>query len=228
MATRFYFDPTSSPAVSPPFDGAWEQTGSAIRGKLVQSTLAHTRVALADTTVSTVITTTQDYLVAQFTSDPLPAISWVSSPAALAAMRVVVRVLESVATVNATLSILLKVVSQDGQTSRGNLFANFNLDTEWATTAATRIANQSHVAMVTLGGDRLVLEIGAELTAPTTAGSVTMRFGFNAASDFALTTALTTDLNPWLEVGETIGATTNNNYQQFKVGDGMSTSEKIK
>ncbi len=230
MATRFYFDTSTSPPVNPPFDGGWEQTGSTIRGKLAQKNLLTTATALADTTVTTAITTSQDYLIAQFTSEPLPATGWLSSPAAAAAMTLVVRVSESVATVNAVLAILLKVVSQDGQTSRGNLFANFAVDTEWAVAGsdATRIANQSHIAMITQGGDRLVLEIGAHLASPSTSGSVTMRFGMSAASDFALTSGLTTDLNPWLEVGETLRATRANNYQFIKVGDGMSVSERIR
>jgi hypothetical protein len=55
-----------------------------------------------------------------------------------------------------------------------------------------------------------------------------MRQGNSAASDFALTAALTTDLNPWMEFSTDIFGTKLNNYQSARVGDGMSGAERIR
>jgi hypothetical protein len=112
---------------------------------------------------------------------------------------------------------------------RGTLFSNFLLDTEFATTTATRIiAATALTALTTQPGDRLVLELGAHAIAPTVAGSYTMRFGNSNAADFALTSALTTDLNPWMELSQDLYGTPLNNYQHVKVESGMSTAEKIR
>lgn len=127
------------------------------------------------------------------------------------------------------LAIVVKVVSQDGAVVRGTLFSNFNQDTEFATTQSTRIVNaQSVTNVITQPGDRIVLEVGGHAAAPTAATTYTMRQGDNNAADFALTSALTTDLNPWLEFSQNIYSTDTNNYQQVKVGDGLSTGEKIR
>lgn len=227
-ATRFYLpaEGSGAPNISPAFDAGWEQTGQATRLKLLYKPKLTTLSALADTGTRTVpITTTQDILCNQFISDGIPA-QRIGTDCTFSA---VIRVLESAATANVTLAIVVRVVSSDGATVKGTLFSTFNVDTEFATTAATRIQVASAVtALTTAVGDRIVVEIGGHAAAPTAATTYTMRQGTNAATDFALTTALTTDLNPWVEFSQDLFGTGMNDYQFIKVGDGMSTGERIR
>jgi len=77
-------------------------------------------------------------------------------------------------------------------------------------------------------GDRLVVEVGGHAAGPSAGGSYTMRFGNNAASDFALTSALTTDLNPWVEISQTLHEDRFTNYQSIRADDGISVGERIR
>lgn len=229
MATRFYFpaEGSGTPPVSPAFDAGWELTTGATRLVLQRTTGLTTVSTLADDTTRTVpITTTQDILCNQFVSAPMSG-----SIAFDASMTVssVIRVLASATTENCTLAFVVKIVSNDGGTVRGTLFSTFSTGATFAATAATRILAASALTAVTSQvGDRLVVELGAHAAAPSTAGTYTMRQGNSAATDFALTSALTTDLNPWLEISANIFALREQNYLNVKVGDGMSTTERIR
>ncbi len=226
MPTRFYMPAEGSgvPNISPAFDAGWEQTGQATRLKLLRKTTLSSLSTLANTGTRTVpITTTQDILCDQFVSDPIPAQRIIGT------FSYVSRVLESALSANVVLDLVLRVCSQDGTVIRGTLFSVFNVDTEWPTTAATRIQGAIAVTpLTTQPGDRLVLEVGGRPIAPSAATTYTMRFGNSASTDFALTTALTTDLNPWMELSQDIWDADTNNYQFVRVGDGMSTSERIR
>lgn len=226
-ATRFYLpaEGTGVPAISPAFDAGWEQTGQATRLKLLNKRSLAALSALADTGTRTVpITTTQDILCNQFVSDPIPS----QRIDASCLVSLVIRVLESALTANVTLAAVIRVVDAAG-VSRGTLFSTFNADTEFAATAATRIVAQSAVTPITTqAGDRVVVEIGGHAAGPTAATTYTMRQGSNAASDFALTTALTTDLNPWVEFSADLFGNMPQNYQSVRAGDGMSVSERVR
>lgn len=227
-ATRFYFpaEGSGAPNISPAFDAGWEQTGQATRLKLLYKKTLSVLSTLADTGTRTVpITTTQDILCNQFVSDPIPAQRIDTS----CLFSLVIRVVESNIAANVTLAIVVRVVSNDGGTVRGTLFSTFNVDTEFPTTAATRIQTQSAVtAVTTQPGDRIVVEIGGHAAAPSSGQTYTMRQGNSNASDFALTTALTTDLNPWCEFSKDLFNVDVQSYKNVKVGDGMSTGEKIR
>ncbi len=233
MATRFYLTNSGAAAVNPSFDPGWEQTGEADRVLMLPKARTVTLQALADSTTITVpITTTQDILCRQFVSDPLQAGVLIDAKVLFS---LVVRAFESATTANVTLAVVAKAVSQDGGTLRGTLFSNFNQDTEWAVSAsaATRIVAQTAVTSVTTQpGDRLVIEVGGHAAAPSAGGSYNMRFGNNAATDFALTTALTTDLNPWCEFSVDLFGTGMNDFQQASARDGntgiISVSERAR
>jgi hypothetical protein len=227
-ATRFYFpaEGSGTPNISPTFDAGWEQTGQATRLKLLYKKNLSSLSTLADNGTRTVpITTTQDILCNQFVSDPIPP-QQIDTSCTLSS---VIRVLASATTENCTLAFVVKVVSQDGGTVRGTLLSNFTTGASFVATAATRILSATPVtAVTTQPGDRLVVELGAHAAAPSTSGTYTMRQGDSAATDFALTSALTTDLNPWIEFSTDLFATPLNNYQFVKVGDGISVGEKIR
>lgn len=226
MATRFYLpaEGSGAAAISPAFDAGWEQTAQGTRLKLLRKTGLSALSTLADTGTRTVpITTTQDILCNQWVSDEIPSQRFIGT------VSYVGRVLESALTANITLALVVRVVNTD-LTVRGTLFSTFSVDTEFAATAATRIQAASAVtALTTLPGDRLVIEVGGHATGPTAATTYTMRFGNSAATDFALTTALTTDLNPWIEFSQNIWSTDSNNFQSLKGGGSViSFSERIR
>lgn len=186
------------------------------------------QTTLTDSTAITVpITTTQQILCAQFVSNQ------VFMPARLdssVTFSMVLRGLESATTANVVLAYVLRAFTADGSTSLGTLASSMvNSGTEFVATAATRIFSNIALTNTIVGQPwRLVIDIGGHAQAPTAAGTYTYRFGNSAASDFALTSALTTDLNPWLELSTNLRAVQFNNYQGIKVSDGMSTSEKIR
>lgn len=228
MATRFYFpaEGAGAPTLSPAFDAGWEQTGQATRLNLVRKGLTSAASALANTGTRTVpITTTQDILCNQFVSEPF------TRPVLMDAgvrFSLVIRVLESAGTANVTLACVVRLVDSGG-TSRGTLFSTFSTGTEFPTTAATRIVSATAItSILTNPGDCIVVEIGGNAAAPTAGTTYTMRQGYSATSDFALTAALTTDLNPWCEFSTDLFGTTLNNYQSARASDGMSVGERIR
>lgn len=223
MATRFYFDPTNTPSISPAFDASFEQTGTAVRRKLIYKPTVSALIALANSAAFTIpITTTQDILGVQFVSDALPAQTINSSNL----FTLVMGVLESALTANASLAVVVRIVSDNG-TARGTLFSVYGTGLEYAVARETRIVSASALTALTiLSGNRLVVEVGVRATAPSAATTFTLRLGNNAASDFALTAALTTDLNPWCEFSENLYPTVPNNSQNVTAGNGMSVSEK--
>jgi hypothetical protein len=176
------------------------------------------------------ITTTQDILCFQFVSNQ------VFKPVKLDAsvlLSIVIRASESSTNANVVLAYSLRAFTADGLTSLGTLASSFaNTGTEFGTTAATRIFGSATTIALTATQLsehwRLVLDIGAHAEAPAAAATYLMRAGCSAASDFALTSALTTDLNPWLELSFNLNATRFNNSQHPRVGSGMSVTEKTR
>lgn len=226
MPTRFYFHASGAIATpsNPAFDAGWEQTGQAVRLPMDLKSRHGPQTALTNSSAVTVpITTTQQILCYQFVSNH------VFRPVVLDAsvlFSMVIRGLENATTNNVFLAYVLKAVSADGATSLGTLASSLtNAGTEFVATAATRIFGNgtSTVALTATTISelwRLVLEVGGHAQAPSAAGSYTYRVGTNAASDFARTSALTTDLNPWCELSAELNASTVRNYQDIFAGRG--------
>lgn len=222
MPTRFYLLDSGAAAVSPQYDSNWEQQGQMDRVALVRKNLVTTVTTLADKTITVPITTTQDIGSRQYVSEPLPA-TRINGTFAL-----VVRCRETANTANAHIAISLRVCSNDGGTFRGTLYSVFATATEFGTTASTRIIN--NVALTeqfAQFGDRLVLEIGVRASGPTAAQSAIHRFGNSAASDFALTSGLTTDLNPWCEFSMDLWPTLPESYKAVR-SSGLWVSERVR
>lgn len=225
MATRFYFDATNAPAVSPAFNSNWEQTGQALRRRLLSKATNYASTTLTNNTVTIPITTTQDILAYQLVSDPL-------GPTNLGGLfYIVIRCAESATTANAHLAYALRILRADG-TTFVEVASSFATSTEFATTAATRLIGNAtstiSIANTTIlqAGDRLILELGIRASAPTAATTGTLRVGTSAASDFAFTSGLTTDLNPWCQFTADIGFPHRiNNHQHAKTGGGMSAGD---
>lgn len=226
MATRFYFpaEGSGAPSLSPSFDAGWEQNGQGTRLNLVRKSQTTFESALANTGTRTVpITTTQDILLNQFVSTAIP-VQTIAGTVSL-----VIGCLESAATANVTLAVVVKVVDSGGA-ARGTLFSVFGTDTELATTRRTRIVSAGAISsLTTQAGDCLVVELGCHAAAPTAGTTYTFRQGYSGTqADFALTTALSTDLNPWVEFSQDLWPVLPNNYQGAKGGDGLSFGERIR
>jgi hypothetical protein len=227
MPTRFYFDSVTTPAISPAFDSNWEQTGQAVRRRLQYKQTVSVLSALTDFSVTIPITTTQDILVAQFISEPL---GYNILMDARTFSMVVGKCGENATTNNAHLAFSLRVLSNDGSVSRGTLRSSFTTISEFPliASAATRIIAAAAITPVTTQiGDRICLEVGVRANSPTAAGTGQMRFGTAGGSDFALTTALTTDLNGWCEFEQNIFNVDNENYKSIKSTSGW-VNERIR
>lgn len=192
MATRFYFSSTGIPSTSPAFSASWEQTGQAVRRTMSTTT---TGSALTDFSVTVPITTTQDILAVQFVSLPLAAQSFSG-----ASLTIIARCQEAAVGADAFFEFQVRTYrpsTGDFQSLRTII----TTATEFGTTASTRgPASTYGLSAVTVeDGDLLVVEVGVNADAPSATSSALIRFGDDAGSDFAFTTGLTTDLNPWVE-----------------------------
>lgn len=230
MATRFYFAASGTSKLnSLTADAGWEQTGSIVRRPMYRKGNVPVLTALTDSAAITIpITTTQQIAAWQMCSDDvfLPFIFTTTYTFSL-----VIRCSENATTNNAFLAYSLRAVTADGRVL-GTLTSSLaNTGTEYAVTAsaATRIFSAVALSSLTCTEPfRMVLEIGSHAQAPSAAGSFIQRVGNNAASDFALTSALTTDLNPWMELSCDLLATpAGNNYQHAR-GAGLSFSERTR
>jgi hypothetical protein len=227
MASRFYFHSSGAIATpnNPGFDANWEQTGQATRLPMDLKTRQGPQTALTNSSNITVpITTTQDILCYQFTSNQI------FKPAKLDAsttFSLVFRTLESATTANCFLAYSLRAFDVRGSASLGTLASVFTGGTEYAAAAQTRIISATAITATQIDQlFRLVLEIGSHAAAPTAATTYTLRTGDNAASDFALTSGLTTDLNSWFELSRNLNATGFQNY--MSAGGEGSVAEKFR
>lgn len=217
MATRFYLpaEGSGTPAVSPAFDATtFNLTSSAVRLQLIEKTGVSALTTLAASATKTIpVTTSQNIMGWQYVSGPIPAQRIIGTASFVCGFT------ESSLNANANLCVVLRVVSQDGGTARGTLLASTNQGTEFATTISTRIINAAALtALTTQPGDRLVFELGVTAAAPAlTPTTFTGTLGDNNASDYALTAALTTTLNPWLELSQNIWDTAINQTQLWAV-----------
>ena len=232
MPTRFYFGSVATPAVSPPFNVAWEQTGQAVRRKLFYKPTIATQEALTTFTVTVPNTTSQDILVAQLVSDPFPTPVRLRSVSGVDAYfwLVVSKCLESDSLCNAYFAFHARVVSNDGQTDRFTIASSFGFTGyEFsASTASSKAHNTTTAAGTIQSNDRVVVELGVSPVSPTAAGTAQFRLGFASATDQLLSQTETADLASWCEFGQILFGQNLNNYQSIKVGDGMSTGERIR
>lgn len=233
--STFHFPSSGAAAVSPSFTlvgTAWGDTSQADRVRLEHKLFESVSTALTDKTVTVANAFTGNILVRQFVSDPYIRATEFSglSSSGTNTHTGVIRCSESVLTVNAFTVAKTYLVSPDGTVGLllNDLLSRdieFTVDGSPSTrlffnTAATNSTNQ-------LPGSRLVVEMGVKITASTTSGTATMRFGNPAGTaDFAQATGLTTDLCPWFGLSRNIFNLDNFNYKSVRVGDGMSVSER--
>lgn len=211
MATRFYLPDTGTPAITPTISTGWNQIASATNfpTDTVKTNTAHAAGAARTKDSTTANTNRLDrrYIsTKQLTAQTIAAGTYSA----------VIRGLESAATADAWLQIIIRVVSADGTTERGQIHAGSTAtaesstagaeNQEFTTSSQTRIKNAiTTTSVVAQAGDRIQIDIGARFNGTTTTHTVTYRWGdATAAGDFALTAGLTTDESPWVELSENL------------------------
>ncbi len=201
MATRLYLQSTGTAPFDPArADGGWERN----HGSYAARNMSTSKANSALTTVSGVFggTTTSQTRYHTFVSDTLDAAQTISGTFSL----VVGKCAETTTSGDAHLAYALRVVTGSG-THRATLATVMATSTEFPliASAATRIHNATAItSFAAAAGDRLVLEIGIHGVTPANE-VMQMRFGDpTATGDFALTSGLTTDLDPWGELSQTV------------------------
>ncbi len=208
MATRFYLPGNAAPGVSPAFDAAWDFVSGADRSVLRGGKLfGITPVARASGTETS--TSPVNVLNRQFVSAPLVGDQTISGT-----VDAVARVYESNAAADMRSQMVVRVVSNDGLTVRGTLWAADNADTlrtEWPTSGSTvgKHFPQSGVTgtltpVNALAGDRIVVELGSRAhNTVATAYSNGIYFG-DSAVDFSGAESQNANASPWVEFSQTL------------------------
>ena len=202
--TRFYLPSSGAAAVSPAFDAEWENTAATDRLKCVTTRINSTN-SFKSTTDATA-TAFRDTLLRQYVSDPI-ALGIISGT-----IKGQIRSsAASGAAAGVRAQLIAKVVSNDGSTVRGVLYAG-DLDTSATANPTSEFSQAADTnrtfprggpvaisPVVALDTDRVVLELGYRKHVNVTTGNVSLSFMDNNASDLPEDETTTTALNPWIE-----------------------------
>ena len=217
MATRFYLPLSGAAPTSPTVSTMWDGNCSAFARYMAVTTKVNS--ALANVVALFGFTGTRQICWHQWVSDTLDVDQTISGT-----MSAVVRGLENATNADLHLAVSIRVLQGDTSTLRGVLRNQGATVTEYVTTAATRIHNALAVTSVNaLAGDRIAIEVGFHGLTPAPGATGTLRFGDpTGTADFALTSGLTTDLCPWVQLSANItfgtpggGATTKDSQVIF-------------
>jgi hypothetical protein len=191
MATRYYLPSSGSAPVTPALQGGWGSDQHVGSKNLVKT---KSNTALTDFTTSSA---TGNICMFQYVSAPIGSVVFAGTNVSM-----VVRGLKTGA---GTCTFTIAIFLFHSNNTFTTLLARTIEDSAFGTSAATRIANAVTLANVlSTNGDRIVVELGVGITSAST---TTLRTGDpSATGDFALTSGLTTDLDPWVEFSAAIPA----------------------
>lgn len=206
MATRFYLSSGTAAAVNPPH-GAWDvDLGPRLTMSIAKDGSSSLEFPFGDNLNHPANTT---ILGGQFVSAPMAAgVSFASTDT----FKCYIRCRESGSNDDINRQpILIRVMSENGQTTRATLKALGHYGpntTEWATTARNKTFGDGDTLganYTTVLGDRLVVEVGGQLDA-SGGNTVTgfMTFGSDNATDLGENETDTSAFNPWFEISTTI------------------------
>lgn len=188
MATRVY-PSLVVPTVTPAFSPDWLNTVGAVRRSLLTTKDGS---AMTSFNVGASFFTS---LLVQLVSEPLSANTTFDS----GSLTIKGRARFSVVSGNYTPNMIIRVVSNDGTTIRGELaFGNGTTGNNTALTNRSLYGSGSafYGSVNALAGDRLVIELGF---APSASNNVTVSLGSDNATDLPENTTTTTANNPWIE-----------------------------
>ena len=206
---RFYFPSTSGTALLPTSvtpDSLWDRGATSRHVSHLSPKKLGTAMATKSYSSSTAAwNANDDLLVAQFISRPMAAQTISGTVKGyIRAQQTSDRDLRG--------QIVLRVVSKDGGTVRGILYAGDagSLASEWATSLTNRKitpnAPLTLSSVVALEGDRLVVEIGARAHLASSGGSqfANLRMGDTGTTDLPENETETNDYVPWIEFSSAI------------------------
>lgn len=206
MATRFYLSRMQAAAVSPAFAAEWENTAVAGRNRMETSKTDAVATTLAYTVNDSPATSNRDVLIKQYVSDPIAA-----GPIAGTLLGVIGRVYTGSALLNVRSQCLARVVSNDGATVRGTLYAG-DLESltgdpseEWVQGEARLIPRAGPVALssvVAQADDRVVVELGYRKHSTQNVFSTGISLGEPATDALADLSNPGSDVAPWVEFSE--------------------------
>jgi hypothetical protein len=224
MPTRFYFPASTAADVSPVFTGPWDNTASAGRYKLAQ-----TKGSSAITTGSTISAPSggNGGLDRQYISDPMSAGITFTSGSTTVKGQLMTREYNNGDNLD-RLIMLVKIVSQDGNTLRAtvwnkNIYGTAEEFINNATHRNNTIANLdvATASYTTVQGDRLVIELGYQVSTSGTSPEGSAKWGENA-TDLPENRTQTTDGAGWIEFSNTI--TFSNSYTMTATTQGFTFS----
>lgn len=213
--TRFYFESTGTPAVSPAFDATWGQTTSATRRPISVNKQLYSALT-EKTTPAETSTSVIDVLNTQFISEPLNGAQTITGT-----VKGIIKTLEggTLGTAgDARAQVVIYVVSNDGSTVRGTLLAADAgaLASEFTGTITARKyplawsgAGATLSSVAAQDGDRIVVEVGARHhNVSATASTHRHEFGSAAASALAENETDTAgDAVSWIEFSQGLAFT---------------------
>lgn len=212
MATRYYLSNSAAAAASPAFDSNWNDTinwAAANRRAMATAKSNSTLTAQGSNdfgtgTICSNGTAPGRILMRQWVGPQIGVFNFNTTTVSL-----VLKAVASGTITSVLLNLGVRLLHLDGSLTSLLAVTAANYDTNFPTTAATRIVNAAALSNITSQNkDRLVVEVGANWT---TVGSqcrtVSLTDGdVSATADYALTSGLTTSLDPWVEFSGTLPA----------------------
>lgn len=203
---RIYLPSTGAAAVSPAFAAEWEDTSVAVRRAAVTTRISSIMAVVSNS--SQPATNNCDILLAQYVSAPIAAGPITGT------LKGQARALQGATGGNARAQIIVRVVSNDGATVRGTLYAGdletlsspSNPTSEWATALTNRAFPRGGAAalgaVTAQDQDRIVMEVGCRKHVALTDATYQISFGDNSATDLPEDETATATNNPWIEFSE--------------------------
>lgn len=205
MPRRLYFSTAAAPVTPPAADAAWQETAGSNNLALVRTP---DNTALTTVTRAEAVTTTNySVLLRRFVSEPLAAQTITGTVVAL------LRARESNAAGNMSGEMTVKVITGDGSTVRGTLYAHPAHTTnaeEWTTTLSARpfprgasITPANVTSVSAQAGDRLLIELGyVAVNTSSTSYSGELSIGAPTAGADLSAVAETATNRGWLEFSQ--------------------------
>ena len=235
MASRLYFSETGTSPITPPAASGtdWGHINAVVRALEWPDPDASALTQTAYTPDAADHLVSGNALWRQYVSDPLAAQTISGTVTAQ------MQCLEANAGNNLFLTMKILVCSFDGSTTRATLLAVTRATSLEIGTALTNrtFPSTALTSYTCIGGDRLVIEIGAGGLPVATSGTQGHNFTFRvggAASSGDLPvdeTTTTATYRPWVQFSTDLDffmPHTMQNYQSVKVGDGLGTGERIR
>jgi hypothetical protein len=198
MATRFNFGTDAAP-ITPSYGASWDNTTGAVRHAAIRGAGSTGATSLSNNTNGGA-GADEDHLVVQYISETIEA---QTIPAQN--IEAVFRCQETNVASNQFLTLVIRVVSNDGSVVRGNILSITRDNTEMAAdNTRTRHFTATTTEVTSLNGDRIIIEVGTGGN-PAATGSHDVNIQVRTNStDLATTENATTAGNPWLEFPTTI------------------------